>query len=409
MPSYTYFAKDLSGKSIQGTMEAANQTEVIQKLRKDNLFITQITSAQDRTKVRGTSASNGTSPRGHVSLKEKMFLAKQFNVMLKAGLGMISCLNNLASQGENKYFRYVITELRKDVESGKTLSDAMSRHPKVFDRMFIYMVEAGEASGKLDLSFSRMNDYFEREYKLRKEVIGALFYPMIIVCVAIIAVIVLMTVVMPVFIDIFRDAGKDLPMITKITMGISDFLKKFWVLLPVFPVGGYFGYKAMRQNPKTSAMLDSFWLKVPLFGDLLGKLAISRFTRTLATLLDSGVPILQSLEIVQKAVNNAVVEQAIRSATISVSRGTGLAQPLESSGLFPTMVTQMVSIGEETGDLSRLLTEVADYYDKEVGYAVENLTTMIEPIIIVGLGVVIGFIVISIYLPMFDISSGATL
>lgn len=405
MASFSYVAKDQKGKIIQGVLDATNQQEVIQRLRKDNLFITQINAVgQERAK---NAAANSTF--GRVTLKERLFFSKQFYVMLKAGLGMTASLNNLFNQTDNKYFKFVINEVRRDVESGRTLSEAFARQPKVFDKMFIHMVEAGEASGKLDVSFNRMNEYYEREYKLRKEVTSALVYPTIIICAAVIAVVVLMTVVMPTFAKIFADSGKPLPLITQVVVGASTIMREFWYLLPVVPVGGFFGYRAIRNNPVGSAALDRFWLGVPVFGELIRKLAVSRFTRTLATLMESGVPILQCLEIVQRAVNNAVVAQGVKAATLGVSRGTGLSQPLENSGIFPPMVSQMVAVGEETGDLARMLTEVADYYDKEVGYAVENMTTMIEPLVIVFLGVVIGVIVVSIYLPMFDLSSGATL
>lgn len=406
MPSFNYVAKDQQGKTLQGVMEAATQQEAVQRLRKDNLFIIQISN---NSVIQQHTKANAPAKRGHVSLKDKLFFTKQFYIMLKAGLGMTTCLDNLFNQTANPYFRQIISEIRKDVESGKTLSEALEKHPKSFDRMMVHMVEAGEASGKLDVSFSRMNDYYERDFKLRKEVKGAMVYPAVIAVVATAAVIILMTVVMPMFASIFAGAGRELPGLTKFLMAISDLMRAYWYLIPVIPVAGFFGYRAVRQNPKGSAFLDKLWLKVPIFGELLRRLAVARFTRTLATLLDSGVPILQSLEIVQRTVNNAVMAASVRAATLSVSRGTGLAKPLADSDIFPIMVSQMISIGEETGDLAHMLNEVAEYYDKEVGYAVENLTAMIEPAVIVVMGVIVGVIVTAIYLPMFDISSGATL
>lgn len=410
MPSFAYVAKDRSGKTSRGTVTAATASEAAGMLRLENLIVVQLDAvgAKSSTSAKGANKPE-LSERGRVALKEKMFFTKQFYVMLKAGLGMILCLNNLYNQTENKYFKHVINEIRKDVEGGVSLSVAMAKFPKVFEKIFVHMIEAGEASGKLDTCFLRLNEFFEREYKLRKKVTGALVYPIIIIIVAILAVGILMTFVVPMFASMFSDSGKALPLITQIVMGISNFLRNFWYLIPVFVAACIFGYRAARKNPKGSAVLDQIWLKAPIVGDLILKLAVSRFTRTLATLLDSGVPIIQSLEIVQRAVNNAVVGGLIQKATLSVSRGTGLAAPLGDSNIMPPMVTQMISIGEETGDLSRLLAEVSDYYDKEVEYAVENLTAMIEPVIIVFLGGVVGVIVVSIYLPMFDLSSGATL
>jgi type IV pilus assembly protein PilC len=285
----------------------------------------------------------------------------------------------------------------------------MAMHPKVFVKMFVYMVEAGEASGKLDTSMSRMNEYYEREYKLRKEVVGAMVYPSVIFTAAIGALIFLMTTIVPIFVQIFKESGTQLPLITQVLFVISDLMRSCWFVIPIVVIGGIVGYRMMRKNSKGSEMLDKFWLKVPLFGDLLRKLAVTRFTRTLATLLDSGVPVLQSLEIVQKAVSNAVIAQGIRQATLSISRGTGLAKPLQDSGIFPAMVSQTVSIGEETGDLAHMLNEVADYYDKEVGYAVDNLTSMLEPIIIIFVGGVVALIVAAIMLPMFQLSSGSAM
>lgn len=409
MPSFAYVARDRSGKTLKGVIDTPNIKEAAAKLRQDNLFITQLAPVGARTSTSTGSSKPDVASKGRISVKDKMFFTKQFYVMLKAGLGMIICLSNLVNQTSNKYMRYIIGEVQKSVEGGVSLSEALSKFSKAFDPMFIHMLEAGEASGKLDVSFARLNEYFERQYLLKKKVTSALVYPIIISIVAVVAVIMLMTIVLPTFITIFQDAGVELPMMTQILITVSDLMRRFWYLMVIFPVLLVFGYQAMKRNPKGREVLDQFWLKVPLFGDLLRKLAVSRFTRTLSTLLDSGVPLLQSLDIVQRAVNNSVIAKGIQAATVSVTRGSSLAQPLESSGMFPAMVSQMIAVGEDTGDLSHMLEEVADYYDKEVEYAVENLTTMIEPAIIVGLGGVVAFIVAAIMLPLFKMSSGATI
>lgn len=405
MPSFAYVAKDRTGRTIKGVVDAPNQKEAADKLRKDNLFITSLVSTDKA--VSGKKAL--VSEKGRVTLKDKLFFTRQFNVMLRAGLSMIVILNNLFSQGNNKFLKYVINEISKGVEGGESLSVAMGRYPKAFDKMFVHMMEAGEASGKLDVSLERMSEYYQKEYELRKKVTAALVYPVIITVVAVIVVTILMIVVLPMFAQIFRDAGVQLPLITQLLINFGEFGKRFWFLLPLIPALVFFVYRAMRANPKGSEMLDKFWLKVPLIGDLLLKVAVSRFTRTFSTLLDSGVPLLQGLDIVEKVVGNAVLAKAIRDAAISVNRGSGLATPLENSGIFPPMVSQMVAIGEETGNITAMLEQVSEYYDKEVGYAVENLTTMIEPLIIVVLGGVVAFIVAAIMIPMFDMSSGATL
>lgn len=407
MANFAYVARERSGRVVQGTIDAADIREAAGKLRQENLLISKLNPVG--AKASSSGKNDETKSRGRISLKEKMFLTKQFYVMLKAGLGMLTCFNNLYVQTENKYLKYIVNEIRRDVEGGTQLSEAFNKFPNIFEKMFIHMVEAGEASGKLETSFLRLNEYYEREYTLKKKVVSAMVYPVVIVCVAIIAVIILMTFVVPMFVSMFEDSGKSLPMITLIVMYTSKFMKNFWYLMVLMPVAGFFGYKAARKNPASSAVLDKMWLRAPLFGELIRRLAISRFTRTLSTLLESGVPILQSLEIVQRAVNNAVLSSGIQQAAINVSRGMGLATTIEGLEIFPPMVSQMIAIGEESGDLARLLTEVADYYDKEVEYAVENLMAMIEPMIIVGLGGIVGFIVVAIYLPMFDLSSGATL
>lgn len=408
MASFAYVAKDRSGKKSEGVIDALNLSEAANRLRQDNLFIIKLGPANAKSALTAKSGSE-TATKGRVSLKEKMFLAKQFYVMMHAGMGMIMCLNNLYEQTENKYLKHILNQTRTDVESGTPLSEAFAKFPKVFDKMFVYLLQAGEASGKLDNSFMRLNEDLERSYTLTKKVKGALTYPVIIVVVAVLAVIALMVFVLPTFVEMFADSGAELPTLTKVLISISDAMRKFWYLIPLTPVGIWYAYKKTRENPAGRQALDKFWLGVPVLGLLIRNLLTARFARTFASLMDSGVPLLQSMEIVENAVNNAVMQAGIHEAAVSVNRGTGLAQPLLASGIFPLMVSQMVAIGEDTGDLGRMLTEVADYYDKEVEYALESVTAMIEPLIIVGLGGVVGLIVAAIMLPMIDISTGATM
>jgi type IV pilus assembly protein PilC len=410
MPSFNYVVKDRSGRTSQGVMEAASMGEVATKLRQDNLFVVQINPVGQRSRsVSRKGDINSEKNRGRVALKDKLFFVKQFYVMLKAGLGMIVCLNNLYAQTENKYLRYIISGVRKDVEGGMALSAALGKFPKVFEKLFIHMLEAGEASGKLEVSLERLHGYYEQEYNLRKKVIGALTYPAIIAIVAVGVVVALMTFVLPIFADIFTSSGVQLPFLTRALLATSNFIRQFWYIIVLFIVALVFGYNYTAQNPKGQEVLDKFWLGVPVIGDLIRKLVTARFSRTLATLIDSGVPLLQSLEIVGRAVSNAVIAKGIQSAAIGVNRGTGLAQPLQDSGIFPTMVSQMITIGEETGELGHMLDEVASYYDKEVEYALESLTSMIEPAIIVFLGGVVGCIVAAIFIPLLEMSTGGTL
>lgn len=411
MPSFAYEVKDRAGKSSQGTMDAGNMGEVAGRLRQDGFYIVKLNPV-GRTITSSTvskSGSQGDITRGRVPLKDKMIFTKQFHVMIKAGIGMLACLNNLSEQCENKYLKYVINSIRREVESGVALSVAMSKFPKVFDRMFIHMLEAGEASGKLDLCLSRLNQYMERDYELRKKISGAMVYPAIISFVAVVVVIILMVVVLPTFAQIFKDGGVELPLLTRVLLAIASGIQRFWYILAALPIIFVIGYKRLKSNPKGAELIDRTFLKVPGAGGLIRKIIASRFSRTFATLLDSGVPLLQGLDITEKVVNNAVFAHSIRAASISVNQGTGLAIPLGESDIFPKMVSQMVAIGEETGTISHMFDEIADYYDKEVGHGIEKMTSMIEPLVIVVLGGVVAFIVSAIMIPLFDISSGATL
>ena len=407
MSSYVYQVMDKTGKRNRGVMTADNIRDVSNKLRTDGFYVLRVDELAK--KIGKAGEAKGFTLGNRVKLKEKLFLTKQLQIMLKAGLNLIACLNNLANQTRNRYLHGVINQIRADVESGDPLSAAFAKHAKIFTAIYINMIEAGEASGKLDLSFLRLSEYLQREYDLRKKVVGAMTYPAVIVSVAVIVVIILVAVVLPMFTQIFADSGAQLPLNTRMLIAFSGLVRKYWFLLPVLPLGLFFGYKKVKSTQRGAAAVDRFLLGVPVIGDLLLKLAVARFSKTFSTLLDSGVPILQSLEIVQRSVGNAVLAEEIKTAIFSVTRGAGLAQPLAASNLFPPMVSQMVAVGEDTGDLAHMLNEVAEYYDKEVGYAVESLTAMIEPFVIVCLGGVVAFIVSSIMLPLFDMSSGATL
>lgn len=418
MPSFSYIAKDRSGKESRGIIEGVSVNDAAARLRQDNLFVTKLepisSSGAAVGKKKAFSSSKkavGMSPRGKVPLKEKMFMVKQFQVMQKAGMGMLICLNNLFDQAANPHLKYILNQARTDVESGISLSDSFAKFPKVFDQMVISMIQAGEATGKLDTSFERINGDMERTFNLQKKIKGAMMYPMIIVCVAIMAVWALLTFVFPTITSMFAESGVKMPGITQFVLNISNFLRSpiGMVVTVAVVFGGTFGFKTYKNTPVGKATLDRLWLTMPVVGPLVRNVLTARFARAFASLLDSGVPLLRSMEIVERVVNNDAMAKGVHEAAMSVNRGTGLARPLLDTGIFPLMVSQMVAIGEDTGDLGKMLTEVADYYDKEVEYALEAFTAALEPMILVGLGGVIGVIVVAMILPILEMTSGATI
>ena len=303
----------------------------------------------------------------------------------------------------------VITGIRRDVESGNPLHQALERFPKVFPSIYIHMVEAGETGGQLETVLERLAEYFEREFMLRKKITGALAYPLVIAVVAVIAVILVMVLIMPVFIEMFMDAGIELPGPTKVLIAISNFLSAYWYLFLLLTVAAGVGFNYYRKTPQGKMAIDQLLYRMKIIGPVIQKTVIARFSRLLATLLDSGVLITTSLEIVERAVANGVIASSVTKARVNLTKGSGLAGPLADTGVYPAMVTQMIAVGEETGELSTMLNEIADFYEKEAGYAVEGLTAMIEPAVIILMGLAVGVIVISVVMPMMQLSSGATL
>jgi type IV pilus assembly protein PilC len=303
----------------------------------------------------------------------------------------------------------VIAGIRRDVETGNPLHQALERFPKIFPSIYIHMVEAGEAGGQLETVLERLADYFEREFMLRKKITGALAYPLVIAVVAVIAVVLVMVLIMPVFVEMFTDAGVELPVATKILIAVSNFLGAYWYLLLLFVVAAGVGFNYYRKTPQGKMKIDQILYRMKIIGPVVQKTVIARFTRLLATLLDSGILITTSLEIVERAVDNGVIASSVAKARLNLTKGSGLASPLADTGVYPAMVTQMIAVGEETGELSTMLNEIADFYEKEAGYAVEGLTSMIEPMVIILMGLAVGVIVIAVVIPMMQISSGATL
>lgn len=421
MPNFTYQGKDRSGRSLDGQIEAASTQEAAAKLRNENLFITKLqptgslslthkSSSAKSVSVKNNASSHNkksNSTRGKVKLKDLLVFTRQFGVMIGAGVNLVNCLNLLSQQAENKFLANIISEIRRDTESGLALNVALARFPKAFPPIFIHMVEAGEASGQLETVLQRLSEFLERQFELQKKVSGAMVYPSVIICVAIAVVTILMAFVVPSLMGMFTSAGLELPLPTQIVMAVSWFFQHFWYVVVGGIVGAVIGLKYYRNTAQGRYATDAFAYRLPVIGPVIQKVVSARFSRTLATLLESGVPIINSLELVEKTVGNAVVALAIAQSRENITKGSGIAKPLESTAVFPQMVTQMVAVGEETGELSRMLDQVADFFEKEAGYAIDGLTALIEPAIIVVLGGFVAIIISAIMLPMFDLSTGA--
>jgi type IV pilus assembly protein PilC len=402
MPTYVFKGRNRLGEVIVGERMADSREVLRQLLRREQVILTSV-----KEKGREVAVPKIGGGRKKVKSKELAIFTRQFSVMIDAGLPLVQCLEILAQQQENKFFAMVLTQIRQDVEEGSTLSAAMGRHTKVFDQLFVNMIDAGEAGGILDLILQRLSTYIEKIVKLRRDVISALIYPAAVVVIAIAVIAVIMIFVIPSFQNIFTGLlgpGELLPLPTRIVVAISNFLAGIGglVILGVV-VGAVLASRAYYKTPKGRRLIDKVTLKIPIIGQILRKIAVARFSRTLATLLSSGVPILQSLEITARTAGNTVVEDAINKVRVGVERGESVVEPLKATDVFPNMVSQMVGIGEQTGALDAMLGKIADFYEQEVDSAIASLLTLIEPIMIGFLGVTIGSIVIAMYLPLFTL------
>ncbi len=378
-----------------GEIVASSKEEVISQLRGRNI----VPTAVSEKKAKGLSLT-----LGRIRDKDIVVFTRQFATMIDAGLPLVQALEILSTQVENKKLAKVISQVKIDVEAGSTYADALKKHPSVFSELYVNMVAAGEAGGILDTILNRLAAYIEKTMKLKKKVKGAMIYPAVVTTIAIIVIAVIMVVVVPTFAKMFAQLGGTLPIPTRIVIGVSNFLGGIGGLIVIGAIvaAAVFIYQA-RKTERGKYVIDKILLKLPVFGVLLQKTAIAKFTRTLGTLTSSGVPILDGLEITAKTSGNKVIEKAIYEVRTSVSEGKTLAEPLMKSGVFPPMVNHMIAVGESTGALDTMLSKIADFYDDEVDAAVSNLTALIEPILIVFLGVTIGFVVISMYLPIFKI------
>lgn len=391
MATFTYTARSFAGEMRTATLEAQSRDDVIAQLRRQRLNVVKIDEATPKK-----------PKRGHIKMRDIVILTRQFSTMINAGLPLVQAMTILADQSQNKTLSEIMRKVVFDVESGNTVADALSKHPQAFTNLYVNMVAAGEAGGILDTILMRLATFMEKNDALVRKVKGAMIYPGVIMSVAAIAVTVLLIFVIPVFENLFTSAGLALPLPTRIVMGASRFLKGYWYI--VLAVIGTATFLFRRYNATSDGKLkiDKFMLKVPVLGDVLRKSAVSRFTRTLGTLISSGVSILDGLEITAKTAGNRVVQDAIMESRSSIAGGDTIAQPLKKSGVFPPMVISMISVGEQTGGLDEMLSKIADFYDEEVDAAVSNLLSLLEPVMIVFLGVVVGGMVVAMYLPIFD-------
>jgi type IV pilus assembly protein PilC len=400
MPNYRYVAKDDNGKTVSGSFEAADRTQAVDTLRKKNLIIVSVTEALPRLNM-----SFGSFARQKVKPDDLVVFSRQLATMVDAGIPLVGALDILGEQIENKVFGAVIIKMRNDIETGSSLSEALSRHKKIFSPLFVSMVRAGESSGMLDEILDRLAAYLEKTSNLQKKVSAALIYPAVVSAMAVGITLLLLLKVIPIFKDIFSGFGSELPKPTMMLIAISDIMRKYFLLVVIILAGAVIMAARYIKTERGRLAFDSILLKLPIFGILLTKVAISKFTRTLSTLIKSGVPILSSLEIVGKTSGNKAIEATVEVVRNNVREGEGVSEPLARSKMFPPMVVRMISVGEQSGQLEKMLSKIADFYDEQVDAAVSGLTSLIEPLIIAFLGIVIGTIVICMFLPIFKLSA----
>jgi type IV pilus assembly protein PilC len=400
MPEFAYKARTPAGTVTQGVFEAPDQRTALDRLRAQKLIITEINESVPGL-LEALQKYNPLKPT--VGSRDIVLFSRQLSTLVSAGVALVNGLNILLEQIESPPFRVVVTKVKEDIEAGFSIADALKKHPQVFTELYVAMIKAGEVGGILDTILERLSGYLESAEELRRKVKGAMMYPAVVCTIAGAVTIFLLVGVIPTFKEIFAGFGAELPLPTRIVIGISEFLQEKWYICLGVPVGLFFLGKRWIKTESGRKMFDTQVLKMPLFGALLKKVAVSKFTRTLGTLVKSGVPILQALETVARTAGNKVIEEAIMNARESIREGERISDPLKKSGVFPPMVVQMIAVGEETGNLDSMLTKIADFYDQEVDAAVKGLTSMIEPIVIVFMGIVIGGIVIAMFIPMFEL------
>ncbi len=390
MPTFAYTARTLGGELKTATMDAASRDEVVAQLRRQKLIVVKIDEEKAKKRM------------GRIKTRDIVIFTRQFATMINAGLPLVQALDILSRQSENKALQDVTRQVVYDVESGHTVADALRRHPKAFPDLYVNMVAAGEAGGILDTILLRLATFLEKNDALVGKVKSAMIYPAVIMSVAVVAIVVLLIFVIPVFQNMFASVNLSLPLPTRVVIGLSSFLKHYWWLMGGGIWGGIFLLRQYYKTPAGRLQIDRALLRVPVLGGLLRKSAVSRFTRTLGTLISSGVSILDGLEITAKTAGNQVIHNAIMESRASIAGGDTISAPLQKSSVFPPMVISMIAVGEQTGGLDEMLTKIADFYDTEVDTAVSGLLSLMEPIMIVFLGVIVGGMVVAMYLPIFD-------
>ena len=399
MPTYVFKGRNRLNEIVVGERVATDRAALEAMLRREQVILT-------NAREKGREISLPKVGRERVKSKDLALFTRQFSVMLDAGLPLVQCLEILGQQQDNKFFQKVIFQTRADVEAGMTLADAMAKHPRVFEPLYTNMVAAGETGGILDIILQRLSTYLEKMVKLKSDVKSALVYPIAVIFISIIVISIIMIVVIPAFKNIFEGLlgpGERLPWLTELVVSISQFMASYWWLIGLVIGLVVFGAKTWYKTEKGQHVIDGMILRLPVFGPIMRKIAVARFSRTLSTLLSSGVPILESLEITARTAGNIIVSEAIQKVRTGIEQGQTFVEPLKSSGVFPIMVSQMIGVGEQTGALDAMLSKIADFYEQEVDSAIANLLSLMEPAMIMFLGVTIGTIVIAMYLPLFTL------
>lgn len=417
MSTFAYTAIDKSGKQKTGKIEAADEKDANAKLSGQGLMVNKLTqesAPSGKAKARKTTAkaksSGGFSFRKPINKEGLTIFTRQLATLLQAGLPLLRSLEVMIRQEKNPAFKEILTQVADNVRSGNNLSDGLAQHPKVFDKLYVNMIKAGEAGGVLDLVLSRLARFMEKSVRITKKVKSAMIYPIVVIAVAVAIVVLLMLMVVPKFQDIFNDmlGGAAMPALTQYVINFSEFLQSYWYIALGIVIAIWFAFKAFKQTEVGKIIIDNAVLRIPKFGTLARQAAISRFARTFGTLLSSGVPILQAITITRDIVGNAVIMNAMDKVHDRVRDGEPLARPLEQQSVFPSMVTSMIDVGEETGELAEMLNRIADNYDEDVDNAVSSITSIIEPIMIVGLALIVGTIVIALFLPIIGIIQSLT-
>ena len=405
MPTFAYAGRTRGGENVSGERVADNADAAVAALRREQILVTRIAPTKEKAGATATATPKKGKTGKKVNPKNLAVFVRQFSVMIDAGLPLVQCLEILGSQEEDKNFSATILATRSDVESGASLADAMKKHPKAFDPLFTNMIAAGEAGGILDTILKRLATYIEKSVKLKGQVKSAMVYPVAVIVIAVVVVGVILWKVIPTFAALFSGLGAQLPLPTRIVIALSNFLVSFmpFIIVGIGAVG--YAFKSYYGTVGGKYRIDAITLKLPVLGLLMRKIAVARFCRTLSTLLASGVPILDGLDITARTSGNSVIEEAILQTRKSIERGETISAPLKETKVFPPMVTQMIAVGETTGALDTMLSKIADFYEEEVDTAVAGLLTLLEPIMIAFLGGVVGGIVIAMYLPIFDLIS----